>query len=322
MDLDRQVIANLKSSLPALELESGLELDANLRAYLDFYAISLEHLPPDVQHDVGYLDVDDYRLATHVWRPECPVGTVLLVHGYYDHVGLYGHLVRFWLKEGYAVMVHDLPGHGLSSGPIASVDCFSRYSMVFRYCLEWARGKLATPWYLQGQSTGGAIITDALVNYPELMARYGIVDVFLMAPLVRPVHWRTGLVQYFLLRAFVSSVPRSHSHNSNDQAFLDFLVRDPLQSRILPLEWVEALRQWIRRIESFRKPCPCSPLIIQGQRDKTVDWRHNLKVLRRLYTDPDVFFIPDGHHNLANETEHIRKQYLEVIRQRLMKQRG
>ncbi|WP_211824907.1 alpha/beta hydrolase [Kistimonas asteriae] len=320
--MNRQIIENLKSSLPALELGNTLEPDANLRAYLDFYAMSPEHFLPGVQHDIGYLEVDGYHLATHVWRPEHPVGTVFLVHGYYDHAGLYGHLVRFWLEEGYAVMVHDLPGHGLSSGSIASIDCFSRYSMVFRHCLEWASGKLSSPWFLQGQSTGGAIITDTLVNYPELLARYEIADVFLMAPLVRPMLWRMGLVQYFMLRTFVSSVPRSRSNNSNDQAFLEFLANDPLQSNVLPVEWVGALHQWIRRIESYRKPCPCSPLIIQGQRDRTVNWQHNLKVLKRLYTKPDVFFIPDGCHHLANEIESIREQYFEVIRKRLAKRQG
>lgn len=288
-----------------------------LQQYLDFYSTAPEYFSVDVQHDIGRLVMDDYQLAIQIWRPAHPIGTVFIVHGYYDHAGLYSHLVRFWLEQGYVVMMHDLPGHGLSSGSVASIDCFSRYSMIFRHCLEWAQGRLPSPWCLLGQSTGGAIITDVLVNAPELLERYAIVDVFLMAPLVRPSFWYLGLAQYFLLRNFVSSIPRSRTKSSNDQAFLTFLANDPLQSNILPVEWVGALHQWIRRIESVRKACPCSPLIIQGQRDNTVDWRHNLKVMKCLYTDPEILMISEGYHHLANEIESIRNQYFNAIRTRL-----
>jgi hypothetical protein len=105
-----------------------------VQQYFDFYTIAPERFMVGVQHDFGWLEVDGYQLATHIWHPEHPLGTVFIVHGYYDHTGLYGHLVRFWLEQGYAVMMHDLPGHGLSSGNVASIDCFSRYSTIFRHC--------------------------------------------------------------------------------------------------------------------------------------------------------------------------------------------
>lgn len=315
--MNQQIINNLKSSLSVLALGASMKPDANLQQYLDFYSTAPEYFIAGVQHDIGRLAIDGYQLAIQVWRPAHPIGTVFIVHGYYDHAGLYGHLVRFWLEQGYTVMIHDLPGHGLSSGSVASIDCFSRYSMIFRHCLEWAQGKLPSPWFLLGQSTGGAIITDALVNAPELLNRYAIADVFLMAPLVRPASWCLGLAQYFLLRSFVSSIPRSRPKNSNDQAFLAFLAKDPLQSNILPVEWVGSLHRWIRRIESVRKTCPCSPLIIQGQRDNTVDWQHNLKVMKYLYTDPEILLISEGCHQLVNEIESIRNQYFDVIRRRL-----
>ncbi|MED5413144.1 MAG: alpha/beta fold hydrolase, partial [Pseudomonadota bacterium] len=55
-------------------------------------------------------------------------GTVFIIHGYFDHTGLYGHLIKHCLQKGLTVISFDLPGHGLSSGDPASIDSFNQYS--------------------------------------------------------------------------------------------------------------------------------------------------------------------------------------------------
>ncbi|EGH46593.1 hypothetical protein PSYPI_31521, partial [Pseudomonas syringae pv. pisi str. 1704B] len=54
---------------------------------------------------------------------------------------------------------------------------------------------------------------------------------------------------------------------------------DPLQPLRLPTAWVGALAQWIVRVESAPRSLR-SPLIIQGEADMTVDWSHNLAILK------------------------------------------
>src|SRR5690606_16869711 len=69
----------------------------------------------DAQQHLGRISVDGFDVAVQVWRPSPPRGTLVLLHGYYDHMGLYRHLIRWALGQRLAVLAFDLPGHGLSS---------------------------------------------------------------------------------------------------------------------------------------------------------------------------------------------------------------
>ncbi|MCA1770616.1 MAG: alpha/beta hydrolase, partial [Halomonas sp.] len=72
---------------PAVELS-----DDHLERYLGHYGLApllLEH----VGLYVGYVDAHNFRLWTQIWSPAAPVGTVFVVHGYFDHLGLYRHLL-------------------------------------------------------------------------------------------------------------------------------------------------------------------------------------------------------------------------------------
>lgn len=301
--MDQAFLDLLIERLPLLE--PGRLLDDPARRYAGYYGIDFsDHAP---QH-LGRIQVDGFTLAVQVWRPAQARGTLIILHGYYDHMGLYRHLIRWALQRGLAVLAFDLPGHGLSSGERASIDCFLRYQKVLDAVLEHAgQWQLPAPWHLLGQSTGGAILIDRLLHGP-LPIELG--RTVLMAPLVRPRQWGVSQMSLRLLGGFVHQLGRKFTDNSNDQAFLDFIrERDPLQSQVLPLAWVQALEKWIPRIESAQSS-PQSPLIIQGRMDKTVDWQHNIRVLDDKFSSPDVFFLPKARHHLANEGESIRREYL------------
>ncbi len=75
----------------------------------------------------GFVDTERYRLWAQVWTPEQPRGTAFVVHGYFDHLGLYRHLLERLLDQGWRVVLWDLPGHGLSSGARATIDDFEDY---------------------------------------------------------------------------------------------------------------------------------------------------------------------------------------------------
>ncbi len=58
------------------------------------------------------------------------------------------------------------------------------------------------------------------------------------------------------------------------------------------------------------------PLVIQGQNDRTVDWRYNLRIIKRLFV-PRIVYLPTARHHLVNESPVIRQQFVEVITQEL-----
>jgi alpha-beta hydrolase superfamily lysophospholipase len=243
------------------------------------------------------------------------VATLVLVHGFYDHMGLYRHVIEWALELGFAVISCDLPGHGLSSGTRASITDFSEYQVVLdRLFVEAEMLQLPKPWHLCGQSTGGAIVIDHLLNHGDESPAQG--QSILLAPLVRPRGWAWSKVSYYLLRAFVKGIDRRFSENSNAPAFLPFLMADPLQPRRLPTVWVGALAKWIERIENAPRS-PRSPLIVQGESDMTVDWSHNLAVLNDKFDHPQIFMLHEARHHLANELPELRERFFGFLTQRM-----
>jgi alpha-beta hydrolase superfamily lysophospholipase len=214
-----------------------------------------------------------------------------------------------------AVISCDLPGHGLSSGMRASITDFSEYQIVLeRLFVEADILQLPKPWHLCGQSTGGAIVIDHLLNHGEESPAQG--QSILLAPLVRPRGWLWSKVSYYMLRAFVKGIDRRFSENSNAPAFLPFLMADPLQPRRLPTVWVGALAKWIERIENAPRS-PRSPLIVQGESDMTVDWSHNLAVLNDKFDQPQIFMMHEARHHLANELPELRERFFRFLTQRM-----
>lgn len=291
-----------------------LDLPA-LQAYRSFYGLdqALRHTGLDCR--LGTFSAAGYQIAVQLWAPAEPRGTLLLLHGYYDHMGLYRHVIDWALSLNFAVLAYDLPGHGLSSGARASIGDFGEYQQVLLGLFaQAAELGLPQPWHLCGQSTGGAILLDYLLSdgtRPELGQS------ILLAPLVRPRAWNWSKFSYRLLSPFVREIPRRFSENSSDAAFLDFVHNlDPLQPRSLPTAWVGALKRWVPRIEGAARS-PHSPLIVQGEEDMTVDWRYNLGVLQDKFRQPEILRLPEARHHLANENEALRRRYFDFLSERL-----
>ncbi len=295
-------------------LRSGTRLTSHAHQYQAHYGLDLSHRG-DVRRHLGRFTVHGYELVAQAWYPEQPVATLLILHGYYDHMGLYRHVVDWGLQMGFAVLGCDLPGHGLSSGPRASINEFEEYQAVLHGLLQEADAlDLPRPRHLLGQSTGAAIVLDYLLNAP---AHPNLGRSILLAPLVRPHGWRGSRLLYEVVRRFVKQIPRRFSDNSGDAAFLRFVrSEDPLQPDVLPTAWVGALSRWIPRIEGAAASVH-SPIIVQGEADLTVDWRHNLPVLQEKFDRPDILRLPHARHHLANEREALRREYFAFISERL-----
>ncbi len=276
----------------------------------NYYQLDFAASGPGVDQQLGRLDVAGYQLAVQLYRPLSGLqGSCIILHGYYDHMGLYGHLYAWALQQGLAVLTCDLPGHGLSSGARASIGSFAEYRQVLQALLALAmRLHLPQPMHLIGQSTGAAIGLDlALHDWPSQLGR-----LVMLAPLIRPRAWNQGRLLYHSLRPFVRQIPRRRSQNSGDTEFLQRVQQDPLQPGVLPTAWVGALSQWIPRIEQAA-PVGLTPLIVQGDADRTVDWQHNLTVLQDKFASPQICMLPGAQHHLVNELEHYRQQGFEFI---------
>ncbi len=303
----------MKAQLRPLDLHSLQIPTDNEKECLDYYGLLLA--PEEGKQSVGFFESDQERLACYRFQPKNPVrGSCFVMHGYYDHVGIYSHVVKYLVQQGLEVIAFDLPGHGLSTGPRASIHDFAQYRSALELLISsFEETQLPRPWYAVGQSTGAGILADYLLTHELDEKNCPFVQTAFLAPLLRPRRWPMAKLAYYAVRPFSKALKRSYSRNSSDWKFLDFVrFYDPLQPRTLPLAWVGALMRWIPRMLKAR-PSSLAPLIVQGEMDTTVDWRFNNQAYAKLFPNRKLFLLPKAGHHLANEAAAYRKQYMDWI---------
>lgn len=285
--------------------------DEHLDRYFEHYRLT-PLLTEHVGVHVGFVDAGGFRLWTQVWSPHEPHGTAFVVHGYFDHLGLYRHLLEWLLERNWRVVLWDLPGHGLSSGERASIGDFDEYG----HCLSGLQQHLAScelaprPWIGLGQSTGAAILATDALRRGEACHWDGLA---LLAPLVRPWGWQQSSWIHLLASPFIRTLPRKYRANSTDGEFATFLrEHDPLQPDRVMIPWVSAMRRWMPRLLAL-PPNEVPVMILQGEQDMTVDWEWNLDVLMRKFPNATVFRHPEARHHLVNETQAIRSELFEAL---------
>ena len=133
--MDAADLQQLRDSCLPLQLP-GPSPTPLLQRYLEYYSIDFAAQLSDVAHSVGWIPSGGDQLVVHVWRQPGAVQNLLLVHGYTDHVGIYGHAIRYGLSRGFNVVAFDQPGHGLSTGAQVAIDDFHRYGTAIADVLD------------------------------------------------------------------------------------------------------------------------------------------------------------------------------------------
>ena len=302
--LTPELLQKLRQQLPPFN--GGVQSSPELQSFCHFYGLEFAAKLPYVEHVAGRVHSGKYALAVHYWKQSDAAANLLLLHGYFDHTGVFSKLIEWGLSRNCNVLVFDLPGHGLSTGEPAVIDDFSDYSCAIADVLR-AVSMPKLPLWVMAQSTGCA----ALVDYASKYA-WPFAATVLLAPLIRPVRWQSVRAIHFLLNNIVDSLPRKFSPNSSDHTFQHFLIHDPLQSQRISLRWVGALQRWLNQLQ--HNDLGVGPaLIIQGDADDTVDWRHNIGVIRQLFPASHVEYLSGAGHQLANESDKIRSDYLRLV---------
>ena len=95
------------------------------------------------------------RVYVRRWRAEMPTRVVVLVHGYGEHIGRYGHVAESLAARGSTVVGPDHVGHGHSGGERALIPSFEPIVDDLRMVVRETRGEL--PVVMIGHSMGGLI---------------------------------------------------------------------------------------------------------------------------------------------------------------------
>lgn len=295
------------------EIDSATVFSHATKKYFEFYGLDLHKRLDCVTHCFGSFEAAGHRLACHYYTPAFPLATVYLVHGYLDHCGLFSQTIEFFLRNQFAVVIYDMPGHGLSSGRRFDLDNINTYSAVLQGLLRLTHKKLSSNWYAVGQGAGAACIINLLISKPLTPFN----EVILLAPLIRIK--RSPLLRLIdpLIAKYSKSVRNKLKSVSSNKEFLDFLKnRDPLQPKRLPLHWYKVMDAWAVKAKKQKK-VPRSVMVIQGDCDVIVDSKYSARVIKKLFNLADIHTVHGAGHHLANEGAALRAKIFSLMKQHI-----
>ncbi|WNO08913.1 alpha/beta hydrolase [Teredinibacter sp. KSP-S5-2] len=314
MQFSRQILSQVKKQIMNLGKVDNIKTvqqPEELGSYLSFYGFDRLMELECCRYGLGYIDTDLGSMLVHQWQNNEAIATIVVVHGLFDHVGLYLKLIEFLLLNGYSVIAFDMPGHGLSDGERVSINNYEEYANVIRSVVKEWKSRKSGPLYAIGQSNGCAALMTLLLSQPNSNVP---IDKFVMlAPLVRVKMWWWVKLAYALAGKILKTVHREFSNNSHDKAFTQFIrYHDPLQFNRVSVRWVGALIQWVNQFDHFQSS-DISVLVIQGDADETVDWQWNREKIESKFSNLKYVTIPGAMHHLVNEGAEWRGQCFKHI---------
>jgi len=105
------------------------------------------------------------RFYTQQWLPPEPRASLIILHGYAEHVGRYDHVVEYLTQRGYAVYAYDQLGHGGSEGQRSYADSFDIWRDDLSSFIDQVRAEAAErPLFVLGHSMGGCIAAYLLAT--------------------------------------------------------------------------------------------------------------------------------------------------------------
>lgn len=278
-----------------------------VRVYFAHYGLDGDWC--DVEHRFGSFESAGFTLAAHLYKPAQYTATVVLFHGYLNHTGQFRHLIRYLLENGFAVAVYDLPGHGLSGGETAVIDSFDQYVQTTQDFLTLVKQHLDGPFHVVGFSTGAAILVEMLLE--NIAGDFE--KIVLAAPLIHWTAYEQSKGTYKAYVQFTDKIGRFHRKNSSDKEYLIFnKTQDYLHAKYLSLKWVKALFDWNDKIEPMAA-CDRGVLVLQGDKDGTVDWKYNMELIEKKFPNADIKKIGGANHELFNEAVDYKQKSLDYV---------
>ena len=294
----------VKRDIELLTLKTVKIWSEPTQRYFNFYGLDIK----GAQHLFGSFASGTYVLTAHIFTPPESRGTVLVLHGYYDHAGTLKHLIEKLLQENYTVAVYDHPGHGLSTGARADITDFSEYVTAMADFTAICHARLEGPLHLVAHSMGCAVATEYLLTRRDDPFE----QVVFVSPLVRPAAWKASQVGMRVSGSSVDYMPRIIRRSSSNREFHSMIKNDPLQARHVSMRWVRALHTWNGRVVGY-DPSDRVIGILQGTEDSVVDWEYNTVFLRDKFPQTQTTLVKGGGHHLLNEALPMRQRVLEMV---------
>ncbi|MCK5201547.1 MAG: alpha/beta hydrolase [Spirochaetales bacterium] len=305
---DGEAAAKLRGNIPKLTFQISDDYSDGILEYFNYYNLDIKN----AEHYFGYYISLNKKITAHIFSPNDPVGTIVFVHGYLDHSGLYSGIIRYFIEENFNIAIFDQPGHGLSEGIRMDIEDFSEYGVVLNDFVNLISGYLDGPYYAVGHSTGAAALIEYFNNYENLFELS-----FMVAPLIHSYMWNLSRIGIYIASIFSDSIFRRFGGASSDTEYLDFVKnRDPLQSKTVPFHWGYALHSWNEKITAYTYN-PAEIVVLQGLADTVVDFKYNRSFLQDRFRSIEFITFADAKHSHLNEKPEIQQSVFNTILEKI-----
>jgi acylglycerol lipase len=131
---------------------------------------ALDTMP--LESEETLLGHDRVKLNLRSWRAAgSPRASVVIVHGFKAHSGLYSETAKQLVRAGLAVYALDLRGHGKSEGERFWVDEFSDYVADLERLVLLVRERAPNiPLFILGHSVGGVVASLFALEHPSQLS--------------------------------------------------------------------------------------------------------------------------------------------------------
>jgi lysophospholipase len=232
----------------------------------------LQAQAPDQEEQLAVADG-----ALHVERflPRAtPVGSIVFVHGFDAHCGLYRALGATLAAQGYAATLYDGRGHGRSTGRRGHIARFDQYGADLAAVVSHVRALTpSTPLIVMGHSQGGTVVLDAVIRGAIAPAADRVILAAPWLGLVMPVPWWKRAASPLFDRLW----PTLSMNNglraadiSRNPALAEIRATDPLIHHLASARWFAEVLRTQARIRASVATLPIPTLILVAGQDKIV----------------------------------------------------
>jgi len=235
-------------------------------------------------------------------------GSVVVVHGLGEHSGRYERLKDELVKNGFRVILFDLPGHGESAG----IRGHFTFKEVFRVINDYV-DESENP-VLFGHSLGGLIAIRYAEEFPRRLRGLVVSSpaLFLSRSVPLPLVITATFISLFvpMLQLDNGIDPEDLSRNSDA---VKRYISDPMVHRKISVKLaVEMIREMKKaREEAYKIDCPV--LLIVGTKDRITPPEGARVFFKNLRTEKKKLEYEGAYHEIFEDPEYKDAFYKDLL---------
>jgi alpha-beta hydrolase superfamily lysophospholipase len=255
---------------------------------------------------------DGTQLHERIWPAEGQArASVVLVHGYGEHIGRYDEVGRGLAAAGFNARGYDQRGHGQSGGVRGYCDRFQQFVDDLALVVERA-GDGQLPVFILAHSFGALVAPFFALQHPTALAGMVLSSPWWKnAVVVSPAKVLAGKIASRLYGKLALPSGLKGADCTRDPELAALYDRDPLNNKNATARWyteaTAAQQDLVARAPQVTTPV----LVMAGEADKLSDATQAPIVFERLGSkDKTLRMLPGQYHEILNEPRPTREQNL------------